>query len=48
MEDRGKDSSSFRVADPKLSLTGNIISATFNGPHTLSYRKGGQWVRLES
>ncbi len=34
-----------REANPDLALSGNILSATFNIPHTLKYRKGGDWVR---
>jgi len=33
-----------RVKHPDLALTGNIISATFNIPHSLRYRKGADWV----
>ncbi|KAL7796666.1 glycosyltransferase family 20 protein [Trichoderma ceciliae] len=32
-----------RAANPELSLTGNIISATFNIPHAVTYHKGGAW-----
>ena len=35
-----------RAISPDLALTGNIISATFNIPHTLKYRKGADWVRF--
>ena len=38
--------SDVRAAHPDLSLSGNIISATFNAPHAFSYHKGGQWVRF--
>lgn len=31
-------------AFPALSLSGNVISATFNMPHSLRYRKGNDWV----
>lgn len=31
-------------AYPALSLSGNVISATFNMPHSLRYRKGNDWV----
>lgn len=33
-----------RAANPSLSLSGGIISATFCIPHTLTYRKGADWV----
>lgn len=33
-----------RSAYPSLSLSGNVISATFNMPHSLKYRKGADWV----
>jgi trehalose 6-phosphate synthase/phosphatase len=36
--------SDIRAAHPDLALTGNIISATFNIPHSLKYRKGADWV----
>jgi trehalose 6-phosphate synthase/phosphatase len=36
--------SDIRAISPDLSLTGNIISATFNLPHSLKYRKGADWV----
>ncbi|KAH8895910.1 hypothetical protein GQ53DRAFT_743863 [Thozetella sp. PMI_491] len=32
-----------RDANPDLSLSGNIISATFTIPHSLKYRKGSDW-----
>jgi trehalose 6-phosphate synthase/phosphatase len=35
--------SDIRAISPDLSLTGNIISATFNIPHALKYRKGTDW-----
>ena len=34
-----------RAANPSLSLTGGVISATFCIPHSLKYRKGQDWVR---
>jgi hypothetical protein len=34
-----------RSAFPSLSLSGNVISATFCIPHSLEYRKGRDWVR---
>lgn len=33
-----------RQANPTLSLSGGIISATFCIPHSLTYRKGSAWV----
>ena len=42
---RRESLSEIRAANPDLSLSGNIISATFNIPHAFTYRKGGQWVR---
>lgn len=33
-----------RSAYPSLALSGNVISATFNMPHSLKYRKGADWV----
>jgi trehalose 6-phosphate synthase/phosphatase len=33
-----------RAANPSLSLSGGIISATFCIPHSLQYRKGADWV----
>jgi trehalose 6-phosphate synthase/phosphatase len=33
-----------RSISPDLALTGNIISATFNIPHSVKYRKGDDWV----
>ncbi len=35
-----------RQNNPDLALSGNIISATFNIPHSLDYRKGTEWVSL--
>lgn len=37
-----------RAANPSLSLSGGIISATFCIPHSLKYRKGSDWVRFQS
>lgn len=34
-----------RAANPDLTVSGNIISATFNMPHSFNYRKGSDWVR---
>jgi trehalose 6-phosphate synthase/phosphatase len=36
--------SDIRSISPDLALTGNIISATFNIPHSVKYRKGDDWV----
>lgn len=36
--------SEIKSAYPALSLSGNVISATFNMPHSLRYRKGNDWV----
>lgn len=36
--------SDLQNAHPDLSLSGNIISATFNIPHALKYHKGADWV----
>ncbi|EAQ91920.1 hypothetical protein CHGG_00155 [Chaetomium globosum CBS 148.51] len=36
--------SDIRAISPDLALTGNIISATFNIPHSLKYRKGADWT----
>lgn len=33
-----------KAAWPSLPLSGDIISATFNMPHSLKYRKGEDWV----
>jgi len=33
-----------RQANPSLSLSGSIISATFCIPHSLAYKKGSVWV----
>ncbi|KAK7700957.1 hypothetical protein SLS64_010551 [Diaporthe eres] len=35
--------SEIKSAFPALSLSGNVISATFNMPHSLRYRKGNDW-----
>lgn len=42
---RRESLSEIRAANPDLALSGNIISATFNTPHSFKYRKGGDWVR---
>lgn len=36
--------SDIRAISPDLALTGSIISATFNLPHSLRYHKGADWV----
>lgn len=41
---RRESLSQIRSANPDLQLSGNIISATFNIPHSLKYRKGSDWV----
>lgn len=41
---QGESMSDIRAMSPDLSLTGNIISATFNIPHSLRYHKGADWV----
>ena len=33
-----------RAANPSLGLSGGVISATFCIPHSLTYRKGTEWV----
>ncbi|CAK7266774.1 hypothetical protein SEPCBS57363_002261 [Sporothrix epigloea] len=33
-----------RKSNPDLALSGNVISATFNIPHSLDYRKGADWI----
>ncbi|KAL6887412.1 family 20 glycosyltransferase [Trichoderma longibrachiatum] len=40
---RRESLSEIRAANPELFLTGNIISATFNIPHAVTYHKGGAW-----
>ena len=41
---RRESLSEIRAANPALSLSGNVISATFNIPHAFTYCKGGHWV----
>lgn len=43
-KDRRESVDDFRSAYPSLALSGNVISATFNMPHSLKYRKGADWV----
>lgn len=40
---RRQSLSDIRAAHPDLHLSGNVISATFNIPHTLAYNKGADW-----
>ncbi|KAK3361786.1 glycosyltransferase family 20 protein [Lasiosphaeria ovina] len=40
---RAESMSEIRAISPDLELGGNIISATFNIPHSLKYRKGADW-----
>ncbi|KAJ6441410.1 trehalose-phosphatase [Purpureocillium lavendulum] len=40
---RRQSLSEIRAANPDLALSGNIISATFNIPHALTYKKDGDW-----
>lgn len=44
---RRESLSDIRAAHPSLTLTGNVISATFSMPHSLKYRKGADWVRTQ-
>lgn len=41
---RKESLTNIRALNPDLSLSGNIISATFNIPYSLEYRKGADWV----
>jgi trehalose 6-phosphate synthase/phosphatase len=36
-----------RATNPDLALSGNIISAAFNIPHSFKYRKGADWVSYD-
>ncbi|UNI16558.1 hypothetical protein JDV02_002984 [Purpureocillium takamizusanense] len=40
---RRQSLSEIRAANPDLALSGNIISATFNIPHALTYKRDGDW-----
>ncbi|KAK3936816.1 putative glycosyltransferase [Diplogelasinospora grovesii] len=40
---RRESLSEIRATNPDLALSGNIISATFNIPHSLKYHKGADW-----
>ena len=44
MGDHRESISDIRKSSPNLGLSGNIISATFNIPHSLKYHKGADWV----
>jgi trehalose 6-phosphate synthase/phosphatase len=44
MGGRRESISEIRKTSPDLSVTGGIISATFNIPHSLKYQKGADWV----
>lgn len=44
MGSRQESLSDIRAKYPSLSLSGNIISATFTVPYGLRYRKGADWV----
>jgi len=44
MGSRRESISEIRKTSPSLALSGNIISVTFNIPHTFKYRKGSDWV----
>jgi trehalose 6-phosphate synthase/phosphatase len=41
---RQESLSDIGAANPDLSLSGNIISATFSAPHSFTYRSNGNWV----
>ncbi|KAI1346040.1 trehalose-phosphatase [Xylaria sp. FL0043] len=41
--DRRESITDIRSAAPDLALTGNIISVTFTTPHTIKYRRNGEW-----
>jgi trehalose 6-phosphate synthase/phosphatase len=41
---RRESLSEIRSLNPDLHLSGNVISATFNIPHSLKYCKGADWV----
>ncbi|KAB5513612.1 glycosyltransferase family 20 protein [Coniochaeta sp. 2T2.1] len=40
---RRQSLSQIRATHPDLALSGNVISATFNIPHSLAYNKGADW-----
>ena len=44
MGGRRESITELRSVNPDLALSGNIISATFNIPHSLKYRPGSDWV----
>lgn len=41
---RRESINTIRAAYPSLPLSGNVISATFNMPHSMKYRKAADWV----
>lgn len=43
-QNRRESINDIRAAYPSLPLSGNVISATFNMPHSLKYRKAADWV----
>lgn len=43
-QNRRESINDVRAAYPSLPLSGNVISATFNMPHSLKYRKAADWV----
>ena len=44
MEATQETMAAIREKNPDLALSGNVISVTFNIPHSLEYRKGADWV----
>jgi trehalose 6-phosphate synthase/phosphatase len=44
MRGRRESLTDIRSGVPDLALSGNIISATFNIPHSLKYQQGQDWV----
>ncbi|EPE04302.1 glycosyltransferase family 20 protein [Ophiostoma piceae UAMH 11346] len=44
METAQETMAAIREKNPDLALSGNVISVTFNIPHSLEYRKGADWV----
>jgi trehalose 6-phosphate synthase/phosphatase len=45
---RRESLSEMRANHPELALSGIIISATFNIPHSLTYNKGADWVSFST
>ncbi|KAI1305077.1 trehalose-phosphatase [Xylaria venustula] len=41
--DRRESITDIQSAAPDLALSGNIISVTFTTPHTIKYRRNGEW-----